>query len=1494
MYIKKIAAVFSSAVTVFALVAAPYKIELPENPTPAERKAAGELESYLGRIAEKGEVSVEGRSEAVFFVGDTAFARTNGIVAGELDDEEWVIKSFGNNVVLCGGGTRGTLYAVYRFLEDDCGVRWWSLAEPEELPMPGRLVFGRLDRRGRPAFRLRDIYPGVYKESGGEVLAVRHRLNGRKAGREFGGSFRYGSPRECHSMESYLPFALHGKDHPEWYAYVKSLKKRVGGLSTGQLCWTNPEVRQKLKERLRGFIEADRAKAGRLGIDPPQVYDLSQNDNLAFCECDACAAFTAENGRTELLLDLVCDVADSIAKDYPDVFVNTFAYHDTEYPPKNARRLPGNVIIRLCDTKSNQAAGYDEPGNTGFRDRLLAWSKCAGRISVWDYAITFTRELTGLPYPSEFALSGYYRMCREAGVFGFFTEHERQQRADFWELKYHLRSHLMENPDADADRLMDDFFARYYGKAGEPLKRYRRLLDSLRREKGGRISWFPKLTDWDWIGESDVAPLQECFEEALRLVAEDPIRLARVGRARLGLDRLVCLRSMESGRRDAECEAALRRVKETLPGWYARYPKTLGAQAAADEIEKLSPVPVPERFAGRNARAFSAASFHFSNGHLGKRCFIRSDPESSLGRALVIDAESSKAYRLPYSMGLYDDVAKKTVISRKFEKPLAEKGYAWYCLGEAEIPSGGSRIWLSGTWHHRLELTHFPALHGKRRVIYVSMKLTGRKFVAGSDDPSRIYIDQVVLAEPEKKFWVENRIVYNERLPLDRDGLKDDVDYFPDSYLKELADCGMNGVWMWVEWRKIAKTFLTPRTADGERRLKKLRSIARKCRRYGIGLWIFGIEPASFKPGDELLAKHPELGGALFKSIDWRVWCPSEPKTIRYVEEAVADIFSQVPELGGFLNIANGESLSTCVDAHWDAPTDTWKEDTRCPRCGDTEPWRLYARVSEAIVRGIRRAGGSQPYISWFYQPTRCPERNQWVAECAGHAPEGTTFMYNFESGLVKYDLGRFRCGGDYWLSQSGPGGPFKAVAVASAGARTRLGAKIQTCNSHEMATLPYVPVPGVLYRKYRAMRDCGVRDVLQGWLFGGAPSCMLQAAGELSRDVVDADERAFLGRFARVFWGEESAETAVDAWESFSKAYSHYPLCNKMQYYGPFHCGIAWPLHARIKMAGLRQTWRPGGADVGDMIGECLAGYDLDEAEAAAGRMADTLCDSAVLARLGATAPAARKKDLGIMNAFRLQVLAARDVFRFYRLRRDAIAAGERGDAGAASRFIAGMRSTVSSSKALTEAMLPLAAADERLGFHGEASSRQYDPASLEARLGNLDALGRSLDEIEAVVAAGKPWPRPERESCREKTDIAGEGVEWRFSETADGDLSVTGRFDPSKGRIAFAFCDLAATVLPIVTRIDPEKGLMPGTEYITGSVSAADGKVAFSFVCNAALWKHNRALRPRWALVSATPRENLRASVGLWPRNPEPVVNRLSQLSNVPEYYGFMEYEK
>ena len=150
-----------------------YTVDGPRRPKPWEMTAVYELEDYLKKLSSDASIRVDG-AEACFHVGDTEFTRKQGLSSASFEDEQWTVKCFGSDVVLVGGGTRGTLYAVYHFLEDVCGVRWWS-DDDEDVPQAGKLELKTFDMKGRPFFRCRQIY---HKGRMNWRTAARCRLNG--------------------------------------------------------------------------------------------------------------------------------------------------------------------------------------------------------------------------------------------------------------------------------------------------------------------------------------------------------------------------------------------------------------------------------------------------------------------------------------------------------------------------------------------------------------------------------------------------------------------------------------------------------------------------------------------------------------------------------------------------------------------------------------------------------------------------------------------------------------------------------------------------------------------------------------------------------------------------------------------------------------------------------------------------------------------------------------------------------------------------------------------------------------------------------------------------------------------------------------------------------------------------------------------------------------------------------------------------------------------
>ena len=733
------------------------------------------------------------------------------------------------------------------------------------------------------------------------------------------------------------------------------------------------------------------------------------------------------------------------------------------------------------------------------------------------------------------------------------------------------------------------------------------------------------------------------------------------------------------------------------------------------------------------------------------------------------------------------------------------------------------------------------------------------------------------LASCVRKPWVRNRIARCffgpiKRPPLNHDELMDDVDYYPEPYLDRLAHEGINGLWLTVEWRDLAETSFTKRSPDAPRRLAKLRRTVERCLKYGIKTWIFCIEPRRCGKDDPLLKEHPELFGCTIP--DGALMCPLHPETQRYIEESVKDIFSQVPRLGGIIMISHGERDTTCLSKL--DPVTGWYSGT-CWSCANVEPWHIHNATADAIMRGIRAAGSNAEYISWFYHPQVRPERAAWSAEVARHLPEGVTLAYNFESGAVKEQLGRFRNGGDYWLSYVGPAEGFRQVAEAGRQAGARIGAKIQVGNSHEIATVPFVPVPGLLYRKYRAMRGMGVSTVLQCWYFGNCPGIMNKAAGELSFDSFADDEETFLRKLAAPYWGKDAALVA-SVWQRLAKAYEEYPLSNDIQYYGPFHAGPAWPLIPDVSLAPLARTWKPHDPPSGDAIGECLENHTIEEASILAARMTKRVrafihggggMDAIEALESRWSGDSERMRDIGVMKALSLHFQSASDIFDFYRDRATALYESRvRGNASAARAAVRRMGEAVAREESVTRELLPLAKADSRLGFHSEAEAHQYHPAKLEWRLGELAKTKSRLAEIDAALVRGEPYPESELERSTAPVCTLGgpwieatggiTGVRFRARETDAGDLEIELNFH-CESKLRVNTLDAAGVTWYRSVEVDTygarpyrfSNVVTPSHEISECKFLSINNRSTVKFVLSSAGWGGRADRRPEWIQV-------------------------------------------
>ncbi|MBX7258384.1 MAG: hypothetical protein K1Y02_18615 [Candidatus Hydrogenedentes bacterium] len=578
-----------------------------------------------------------------------------------------------------------------------------------------------------------------------------------------------------------------------------------------------------------------------------------------------------------------------------------------------------------------------------------------------------------------------------------------------------------------------------------------------------------------------------------------------------------------------------------------------------------------------------------------------------------------------------------------------------------------------------------------------------------------------------------------KRPPKNKDELLDDVDYYPDGYLNRLAHDGVNGLWLTIEFKDICKTSLTDAVdPKRERRLEKLRKTIAKCGRYGIKVFLFCIEPRVMDPDNPLVKAHPELGSKAF-SGSGLLFCPFSDAAQTYLFEAMNDIFTQAPNLGGLINISFGERSTTCLSG----ANEGWQ--VACPVCAQKAPGEILRASLSAMERGMHAANPDAKLISWLYVPgngTGSQRSTEPLRDIARLTPPGVICQYNFESDGVKEQLGKPRHAGDYWLSYVGPSETFRSIAGAAAEGGVAMGAKLQACTSFEASTAPYVPVPGNLYEKYREMRRLGVTSVMQCWYIGSLPSVMNRAAAGVLPFVPETmSEDAFLLELARRDWGPSNAEKVVRAWRMFAKAYENYPLTNAFQYYGPMHDGVVWPLHLKPVHKNLSPVWKLEYPPSGDRIGECFSGtHTMEEMLTLLKRMSEGWREALdVLMELEpmcANDPA-RQIDLTVAQALDIQFHTGYNILRFYDLRERLIY-----DSGADRMKLLGeLRAIAEDEIAHSTKMIDLCNRNPYLGFQAEAENYTYFPAELRWRIERLQEMLRTeFVEAESAIAAGSP----------------------------------------------------------------------------------------------------------------------------------------------------------
>ncbi len=603
-----------------------YVIVVPNQATLVERTAARELRDHLAKVTGAVLPVVTEAESPVdkphIVLGDGALTRKllPGFDPAKLSPDAIVIKTVDRDLVMAGHPRRGTLYAVYTFLEDTIGIRWWTATEVH-IPRRPTLTVPRLDIAYAPkiadrATRYLQLSDGCFtshslvtedEQKTMGIFSARMRLNGHD---------HYSIPDECggpngligwvhtfYQINGLLPVAKHFDEHPDWYSLIDGERRK----QRSQLCLTNAEMR---KEMIRVVKERIRANPGATMIS------ISQNDWHGYCECEKCKTLDEHEGsHAGTLIHFINAIAEEVEREFPDILIETLAYQYTRQPPRHVRPRH-NVVIRLCSIECSFVETLAEgryDANVSFREDLEAWARISPQLYIWNYVTNFRAYL--VPHPNFHVLAPNLRYFADNDAIGIFQQGDSGCRVgDFVRLRAWYLAHLLWNPDADEKKLLDEFMYGYYGAAGSYLTEYIHLMSDAGRRAGVPIRCFTSDTR-GWLTLSDLNRGAKLFDEAAAAVADDPVLAERVRRERLPLDH-VWLRRYDSLHREARRtgvefrgpeapEAALLEFRELLKqhnaGEYRqghRVPGDFGDDRSFFLKKRIPPGDMPEQCKG--------------------------------------------------------------------------------------------------------------------------------------------------------------------------------------------------------------------------------------------------------------------------------------------------------------------------------------------------------------------------------------------------------------------------------------------------------------------------------------------------------------------------------------------------------------------------------------------------------------------------------------------------------------------------------------------------------------------------------------------------------------------------------------------------------------------------------------------------------------------------------------------------------------------------------
>ena len=467
-------------------------IVVPDEPSPTVRRAAEELAHYVERIS--GAVvpvvpdgRVDGRTR--IDVGPTRRARAAVPPDPDETEERVFVRSQPGGVVICGGGDRGTLFAVYRFLEA-LGCRWLAPGDENEIvPRRATLTVEPFTLDTRPAFEWR-LFKGTGEATRwGTKVGMNGLYSGEEAATNGNCYFYPAQLPSVHTWHAIIPNAKYFDEHPDWFP-LRGGRRVPTDVHGSQLCVAAP-----------GLVEQFAANVIRIFDENPgcRLTSISPNDGRGWCECSACTELDRRlcGGRTtrqglageqpfrgDRVFWFANEVAARVAEKHPDKKLLVLAYINYAEPP-DAIRPAGNVVPFVCHyAPADYARPIADPAsepNRQFDALLRRWTRITPEVLIYSYV---SKSMWWrLPRPVLRPFAADVKHFHALGIRRYYC----QSSLSDWPLDgplYYAIARLLWDPSSDAQAIADEWIDGMFGPAAPDMAAFYEAVDAAVRKTG--------------------------------------------------------------------------------------------------------------------------------------------------------------------------------------------------------------------------------------------------------------------------------------------------------------------------------------------------------------------------------------------------------------------------------------------------------------------------------------------------------------------------------------------------------------------------------------------------------------------------------------------------------------------------------------------------------------------------------------------------------------------------------------------------------------------------------------------------------------------------------------------------------------------------------------------------------------------------------------------------------------------------------------------------